>query len=389
VIRDHFWVFFANPHFEMEDEAIEFLNSQEQNLRMPTAAGSDVKAIAIWNTYSRSQQAYLEAKSETLTKHFPGGEHLTLDLVWDGDGDNSNAALTVFRHFDSASVVRGLVGDEPLTAWLIDYPILERIHYLLVAGFDVFGSRGHQLSTRAYMDFLRLEGEFNFLALLPPETRLSERARWYEGASKKQQSYLFGSRAEFNEPSGITYQSDDLKHELFGMLRNKLTPVLNTEYELDQPSIPPAQRRSLQAITAIQGRPASFLPEVVFINVTAPSGADHYYTLLHNRAHSNVTSLFKEKKYLKPDEDTVTVAAGFIGSYPDAYWVVTEHQLPVLVNRLQRLRDEESYRAVVDRFGVRRTSPQFWQHSDKILEAHHAANPLENGLLDYNRIENR
>ena len=122
VIRDHFWVFFSNPHFEMEDEAIEFLNSQEHNLRMPTAAGSDAKAIGIWKTYSRSQQAYLKAKSEALTEHFPGGEHLTLDLVWDGDGDNSNAALTVFRHFDSASVVRGLVGDEPLSAWLDRLP---------------------------------------------------------------------------------------------------------------------------------------------------------------------------------------------------------------------------------------------------------------------------
>lgn len=85
----------------------------------------------------------------------------------------------------------------------------------------------------------------------------------------------------------------------------------------------------------------------------------------------------------------MTLVGGFIGSYPDAYWVVTESQLPVLAVRLGRLRDEESYRAVVDRFGVRRTSPLFWQQSDKILDAHHAANPLEKGLLDFSRIENR
>ncbi len=56
--------------------------------------------------------------------------------------DNQNAALTVFRHFDSATVVKGLVGDEPKTAWVIDYPLLERIHYLLVAGYDVYGNVG-------------------------------------------------------------------------------------------------------------------------------------------------------------------------------------------------------------------------------------------------------
>ena len=99
--------------------------------------------------------------------------------------------------------------------------------------------------------------------------------------------------------------------------------------------------------------------------------------------------MLKEEKRLKPDEDTISVVPGFIGSYPDAYCVVNEHALRVLVNRIVHLSSEDSYRSLVDRFGVRRTSPEFWSHSDKVLKAHHAANPLENGLLDYNRLENR
>ena len=42
-------------------------------------------------------------------------------------------------------MVKGLVGQQPKTAWVIDYSLLERIHYLLVAGFDVFGNVAHQL----------------------------------------------------------------------------------------------------------------------------------------------------------------------------------------------------------------------------------------------------
>ncbi len=60
----------------------------------------------------------------------------------------------------------------PKTAWVIDYSLLERIHYLLVAGFDVFGNVAHQLETRLYMDFLRMEGEQNFLFFLPPDERI-------------------------------------------------------------------------------------------------------------------------------------------------------------------------------------------------------------------------
>src|SRR5690606_12932578 len=106
---------------------------------------------------------YLRAKAEhtraTVDKLGP----LRLEAFWDGDGDNDNAALTVFRHNDSASVGRGLVGPDPKTAWVINYPLLERIHYLLVAGFDVYGNVSHQLLSRLYMDFLRIEGEMSFV----------------------------------------------------------------------------------------------------------------------------------------------------------------------------------------------------------------------------------
>jgi len=91
------------------------------------------------------------------------------------------ASLTVFRHFDSATVVKGLVGRAPKTAWVVGYPLLERIHYLLVAGLDVFGNVGHQLTTRLYMDFLRMEGEADFLMFLPPARRRELTDSWYRG----------------------------------------------------------------------------------------------------------------------------------------------------------------------------------------------------------------
>ena len=54
-------------------------------------------------------------------------EKVDLDLVWDGDGVNPNAALTVFRNFDAATVVTGLVGPPPKTTWVLSYPLFERI----------------------------------------------------------------------------------------------------------------------------------------------------------------------------------------------------------------------------------------------------------------------
>lgn len=388
VIRDNFWVVFSSPTFDMPEEANAFVDAQEHNLRMPGQAGSNAMPFSTWIKYAHSQDDYLKAKSAALEKFFPDGKGLDIDLIWDGDGNNPNAALTVFRHFDSASVVKGLVGPTPETMWLVDYPILERIHYLLVAGFDVFGNVGHQLTTRLYMDFLRMESEFNFLLLLPPEERIKQREWWYAGASKKQKSYLFGEHANYTGPSGISYKTDDPKQELYGMIKQRLAPVLNHSYELTQADVPQAQREALTEMQGITGLPVAVLPEVVFLTVESKAGY-HYYTLIHNRAHSNITSLLMESDNLRPEYDSLSVVKDFIGSYPDAHWLVQEEDLPKLVARMKDLGDEDSYAALMDRYGVRRTSPNFWEHSDRVMAAHKDADPIANGLLDYNRLENR
>ncbi len=114
--------------------------------------------------------------------------------IWDGDGSNQNAALTVFRHFDSATVAKGFVGSPPKTAWVVGYALMERIHYLLVAGYDQYGNVGHQLMTRMYMDFMRMEGEFNFLAFLPQKDRLRERQLWYRDVDDDVANYVYPAR---------------------------------------------------------------------------------------------------------------------------------------------------------------------------------------------------
>jgi len=136
VINDQFWVFFLDPDKADITEANEFYRSQADNLKLPAEREDTINPISTWVSYAKQQARYLDAKSEFANLQFKNGRYVTTDLIWDGDGVNANAALTIFRHFDSATVAKGLVGSQPKTAWIIDYPLLERIHYLLVAGFD-------------------------------------------------------------------------------------------------------------------------------------------------------------------------------------------------------------------------------------------------------------
>jgi hypothetical protein len=83
------------------------------------------------------------------------------------------------------------------------------------------------------------------------------------------------------------------------------------------------------------------------------------------------------------------VVPGFIGSYPNAMYRVQDDELPALEAAVRGLASEADYRALADRFAVRRTSAAFWATSDALHDAYRGSAPLEAGLFDYNRLENR
>ena len=159
----------------------------------------------------------------------------------------------MFRHFDSATVVKGLVGDDPKTAWVIDYPLLERIHYLLVAGYDVYGNAGLQLFSRLYMDFLRIGGEFNFLYFLPPDARTAAIDNWYRGAEDNIAGYLAEYQQLFAQATGIAYAGGDPKAELYAHLKARVGPALSHHYDLDRAALPTVVARRSDADSRDKG----------------------------------------------------------------------------------------------------------------------------------------
>lgn len=387
VIKDHFWVFFVDPDSPGIDSMEDFLAAQLEGIDLPASDGSIYRPITHWRRYSKQQKTLIAAADEYLSEHTNIEQDLSLDLVWDGDGENDNAALTVFRHFDSATVDKGLIGDDPQTAWLIGYPLLERIHYLLVAGYDVFGNVGHQLFSRIYMDFLRMEGEAVFLLLLPQDARNRERANWYRGAEDEVYEYMVLPRFESRLDPEIDYQTDDEKGELFSLLRQHLHAVLPTTRDLSSLG-DAAISEALAPIGNLAGASVGQLPQTVFVEIYTEE-TSRYVTILRNNAHLNITSMFSEYKNRAPDEDSVTVVNGLLGSYPNALWRVDASRLPQFAASLSSIENAADYERFVDEYGVRRTDPSFWQHSDALHAAWKLEAPIEYGILDFGRLENR
>jgi len=155
VIEDNFWVLFMAPEKLRVNNDNQYMAEMANTLNLPAQDGNTFNIFKIWTMYWNNQKKYMTTRQGDYEKVPQVNLDQAMKYLWDGSGsmDEDNRSLTIYRHFDSASVKQGLLGDYPESAWVLDFPILERIHYLLVAGYDVYGNVGHQLNTRIYMDF--------------------------------------------------------------------------------------------------------------------------------------------------------------------------------------------------------------------------------------------
>ncbi len=373
VIQDHFWVYFLDP--KIYDNNDNTLIQELAHMSLP-AEYSNRKGGIQWFKYEIEEKKYLKKKFEVINKT---KDLLSIDSIWNGNRKNQNAALTIFRHFDSASVVKGLVGQVPKTAWVFDYPLLERVHYLLVAGFDVYADVSHQLNTRLYMDFLRMEGESNFLAFLPSQSRIKERDLWYKNASESVKDHIVGRYAWIKKEPKIKYQTKNHKYELHEKLKNHLGTALNHQYDV-----------SNKILSALM---TEVDPKIVdmelFSQVSYLLIDNEVYSLIHNNAHENITHLLTEGSNRAKNEDSFTIVKGAVGTYPNTIFKMNITEVPEFVGLIEKVTSPREYARLLDRFGVRRSNQDFWKILDRIHKINKAADPIEFGLLDLNRLENR
>jgi hypothetical protein len=391
-------VAFLDPEYDLSIIDPGYLEQTAKLLGLPGQHGSRVPPGSIWLKYNVDQARYLDLRREFYDKFDPERRGPDLAAIWDGDGSNRNALLTVFRHFDNATVVKGFVGEIPKIAWVMDYPILERLYYDLVADFDVFGNVTHQLSTRLYMDHLRMQSETLFLAFLPEDRRKAIRASWYVGADGKL-SYLTNRLRSLGHGTQIPYRTEDLKAELLEMILARSPQVSGPPDLLNRCAQPPCDRkgatslerkveRKLQPLAGVRGPWVAPLPELILLRVRSGDEGRAVYSLVHNRAHTNVASMFGEDDRLVPEEDTLTIVRGYLGSYPNFLFDVEISQIGEFAAALTEVTTSEELEWVVDRWGMRRTASAFWQTFDWIHDDFRRRDPTSYGLFDLARYEN-
>ncbi|WP_345990314.1 fatty acid cis/trans isomerase [Sulfurimonas sp. HSL1-2] len=402
VINDHFWVMFLDPKYDLSLQYPNLLRFNEKELSVPDERGSDFPAYRFFSDrYIERAVDYYKARADFYSLIYTDG--LGYDAIWKGTEADDAPLLTVYRHFDSASVHKGVLGDLPKTLWVIDYPLFERIYYALVAGFDVFGNVGHQTNVRRYMDRLRVEGESNYIDFMPVDVRGKLFDAWNKNLNILVEEKLFYRPARM--PSAIVYQTDDPKREFIEHLVDHELPA-TTGIGFDalnyfrageaHPGLPEHYRTRedyIQAFRAVEKPGTAFIRTVngqqsnlAYVRVRMPEGEeDIVFSVIINRWHDNVAFLFDEQSQLDPSKDQANFIFDFVGSYPNMLLELDVDEAPAFFDMLQHYEDTPEYRRRFFHFGITRDNPRFWEAYDWFQKRFEAMHPIDAGLFDLNR----
>lgn len=403
VIRDHFWLIFLDPEYDLSVQYPKFLIENSKVLEMPLVETSDSKlARRIFSRkYRRKLSKYGRNRRDFYSSHYRNSA-LSAEAIWAGEKNSDSPILTVFRHFESASVHRGLLGSLPRTVWVMDYPLVERIYYSLVAGFDVYGNALHQLSTRVYMDELRQEGETYFLDFMPEKDRKPMMKDWYGGMNveRKKIDYApspleagFPFKTHHPKREFVEYLVEDhFKSEIgFAFDRNYLRcceiyPPLPKKYEKFEDYV--------QGFKAISKPGTSFFSKVddhkanlayVRIKVNDKIEDDVYFSIVINRWHKDVTTLYGENIRLCPKKDSAVFIKGFVGSYPNYFFEVDRSDIPDFLDVFKTFDGSSKSVQRLNRYGVNRARADFWEVYDRFQKRFIESDPVRAGLFDLNR----
>ena len=402
VIHDHFWIMFADPKYDLSLSNPDFIKEQWNNLSLPIETSSQSVLETFSDEYKDRYEKYFYAKQNLYRKKYPEG--LDIDGIWKGENADDAPLLTIYRHFDSASVHKGVLGRLPRTMWVIDYPQFERIYYSLVAGYDVFGNISHQTNIRRYMDFLRMEGELNFLSYMPYGKRLDMFKSWYinDGDIEDIEDDSDDSDDIVKLKSKVKYKTQNYKSEFMEMVVDKHI-LKSTGIRFDKINyykagdIPPKMPKIFHTLKDLQDGARSltaagtgFLTyitdndvNIILLKINLEDGTHMLKSIVINRWHDNVNSLFNGEQ-INPEKDTLDFLPFSVGSYPNIFVNVDEKDLPEFFDILENFNESDEYKDKIAKYFIGRDDENFWDYYDWFQNHFNKSDSLNAGLYDLN-----
>jgi hypothetical protein len=236
---------------------------------------------------------------------------------------------------------------------------------------------------------------------MPLDRRIGIMRSWYQGDRAFDR---VDAKNVFRMPdTNIRYQTEDPKREFVERVVEKhLLPSTRItfdaiNYHKDGREVPmPRSFKTVDDIVngfrALTAPGTGFITHVtnsgvnlLYVRVRNYEGEDRYLSIVINRWHDNVNSMFGEDDRLDPAKDTMDFLLQSVGAYPNYFFEVDGSDLPEFFEMLKNFDGSDEYDAKFRRYGVNRADGEFWESYDRFQARLDTTDPLHAGLYDLNR----
>jgi len=244
-----------------------------------------------------------------------------------------------------------------------------------------------------------------FLAYLPVDQRKVIRDAWYQGIRKSNKDDEGEAGQLWLNKEFVTgYQTDDAQLELYQYLENYLGDLAGDGDYINRcttDNCKPKVKQNIQRVdkamqqaAKMDGLIVQVLPDIAFVRVQMGGKPedDLAYSMISNKSYTSVASMFADENVIDRrdyEEDTQTVVRWLEGTYPNFFYVVEQDDIEAFAADYNTIENRQEYEEFVARYGLRRTSEDFWKHADWFNQEYAREEPKLSGIFDLNRYQNR
>ena len=385
------WRIFENPETSL------LCNDQEYYDSVAPLLYHQRQLNGIFNS-AKTLRQYFDASEKSkaiLVKKRVENPRSNLSDIWKGDRPDDIVAYTLVRHDDNAFLIPGLCGPFPAGMNLDNLATIERRYYISDVNFDVFSNVGEIIATRDNYADNRLDCELNYLRFYPPGQRNQELMRMYRHGVKDPiiKAKLPG---DINFPSQFDFKTDNVRIEFMTAVMEHLKEHVPVHDNIFRPgqgvevsAVAKAFRHIADRASALYGNEATsfrqYLGESTIVRVDSEGKDPAMYTLAVTWGTEKLG--FVGNIFLRPEVkyDRIEVYETVMTAYPNFMFHVKDTEAMEFAKTLTAANSEAKMLAVVDRWGVRRTNPNFWEIFHSAEDYMRKQNARYAGILDANR----
>ncbi len=408
VVRDVGWDIFESPETSLYVTDPQYRAEVDPLLSEMVNPANLLDAFVNRHKYVKQHK---EFKKRALARAKETGYRSNFSDIWRGEHPDDLPLVSFVRHDDNAYVVEGrwVPFEFPKAINVFDLPSSESSLYSAVINFDLYGPGIWQIfGAREQFGLTRTDTELNFLRFLPRKVRRPMWKSWYLGELSEERWKAEDPHYAPDDtiPTDIKYSTDDPKREFYERLLEYMGSRVNANDPINRPKPGDDADRITKALISIvaasrEQEPTwrkfkTFLPEAVFLRIDRSGQEPGIYTMTHDRDYATKAFLTMSLQEDIPGNAKVAILEGAYTAYPNFMFRINEDEIEKFAASLIDADTQKKFTAIVERWGIRRSSPDFWPVLNSVTAYVERTNPSgapqraggRAGTFDINRYKN-